>query len=153
MKKLLCTIPFICFIFFSCSREIVPINFGKDICEHCKMTIMDRKFGAEIITKKGKTYKFDSIECMLDYEKENGSDPDKSEGADFYTIDFSNPGELIKTEKAYFVKSESVKSPMSGNLASYGKQSEAAEYVSKNSGEIYDWETLFNNFENKHSGN
>ena len=47
----------------SCNTEPQKINYGKDLCEHCKMTIMDKKFGAELITKKGKTMKFDSGEC------------------------------------------------------------------------------------------
>jgi len=37
----------------ACSRAPEPIVYGKDACTHCKMTIMDKRFAAEIITSKG----------------------------------------------------------------------------------------------------
>ena len=74
-------IIFITFIFlFSCSKDSEPINYGTDQCDHCRMTIMDKKFGAEILTKKGKAVKFDALECMINYLLENNineSDVDK----------------------------------------------------------------------------
>ena len=46
------------------------INYGVDACAYCKMNIVDPKFGAELITKKGRVYKFDAIECMVNYDRE-----------------------------------------------------------------------------------
>ena len=43
----------------SCSTAPQPIRIGQDNCDFCKMTISDNRFGAEIITKKGKVYIFD----------------------------------------------------------------------------------------------
>ena len=37
-----------------CNPKPEKITFGKDNCAECKMTIMDPKFGGEIVTKKGK---------------------------------------------------------------------------------------------------
>ena len=37
-----------------CSTEPLPIRYGQDNCDFCKMTISDHRFGAEIVTKKGK---------------------------------------------------------------------------------------------------
>ena len=65
MKELL-LITLIIFL-SACSNEPQPIMYGVDLCHHCKMTIMDKKFGAELINKKGKTLKFDSGECMVNY--------------------------------------------------------------------------------------
>ena len=52
------------FFFFtlliSCGKkEAEPIKLNSDGCEFCKMKISDGKFGAEIITAKGRIYKFD----------------------------------------------------------------------------------------------
>lgn len=52
-------------IFFSCSpKGPEKINFGKDQCELCKMGIEDPKFATELITEKGRIYKFDDLNCM-----------------------------------------------------------------------------------------
>ncbi|MCX8489678.1 MAG: hypothetical protein ORN54_01270 [Cyclobacteriaceae bacterium] len=40
-------------LFISCSTEPEPLVYGTDICHFCKMTLMDKKFGAELVTKKG----------------------------------------------------------------------------------------------------
>ena len=42
----------------SCSSQVKPIKYGKDECYFCKMTIVDQKFGVEIVSKKGK------IQCV-----------------------------------------------------------------------------------------
>jgi len=54
-------------LFISCSTKPQPIQYGKDVCDHCKMTIVDQKFGGEIVTKKGKAYKFDDLICMAKF--------------------------------------------------------------------------------------
>jgi len=41
---------------YGCTVEPEPLVYGADICHTCKMTLMDPKFGAEIITKNGKPY-------------------------------------------------------------------------------------------------
>ena len=40
--------------FTSCSAGPEPIRYGQDNCHHCKMTLTDKRFGAEIVTQKGK---------------------------------------------------------------------------------------------------
>ena len=48
----------------ACSKGHQPINYGEDECEFCKMMVMDKRYGAELVTDKGKIYFFDSIECL-----------------------------------------------------------------------------------------
>ena len=50
----------------ACTVAPVPINFGSDGCHFCKMTIVDKQHAAELVTSKGKAYKYDAIECMID---------------------------------------------------------------------------------------
>src|ERR1035437_2162358 len=54
----------------SCNSEFDPIDYGHDACAHCKMTIIDKHYASEILTKKGKAYKFDDIACLKKYIKE-----------------------------------------------------------------------------------
>ena len=49
----------------SCTIEPQPITYGLEACSSCKMTIVDPRFASEIVTRKGKVFKYDAIECML----------------------------------------------------------------------------------------
>ncbi len=51
----------------SCGSNPEPINYGHDECEFCRMQISDNRYGAELVTDKGKVYKFDSIECLIEF--------------------------------------------------------------------------------------
>ena len=57
--------------FTSCSSQPQPFVAGQDDCHVCKMGLADFKYGGEIITKKGKVYKFDDLRCMVSYIKSN----------------------------------------------------------------------------------
>ena len=116
-------------ILSSCSTEPDAIKYGKNSCDYCMMTIMDRKFGAEIITVKGKRMKFDSGECMVRYIKSHSNL--KIEKA--FVVNYANPEELMDAEKTVFLHGGNVKSPMGGNLASF-KTKEDAEKLQKDLG-------------------
>lgn len=126
-----CLLSIIC----SCSNEPAKINYGKDLCEHCKMTIMDKKFGAELINKKGKTLKFDSGECMLSYMKTDK----KIEAAQILIINYANPEELINAEKSFFLHGGNVNSPMGGQLAAFKTREDAEKFQEELQGDLVLW--------------
>ncbi len=105
----------------SCSIESEPIDYGKDACHYCKMTIVDRQHSAEIVTQKGKAFKYDAIECMMQETK----NIDESEIALFLIADYSIPGELVNAAKSTYLISESVPSPMGANLSGFAKKENA----------------------------
>ena len=41
-------------LLMACSQEPKPIEYGTDACHFCRMTIVDKVHGAEIVTDKGK---------------------------------------------------------------------------------------------------
>ena len=55
----------------SCNVKPEVIVVGKDQCCFCKMTVSDPKFGAEIVTVKGRNYKFDDMHCVLAFMHHN----------------------------------------------------------------------------------
>lgn len=101
----------------SCSAEPEPLAYGKDICHECKMTLMDNKFGAELVTTKGKIYKFDDLNCFFNFY--NSPEGSRGEYAYRLVIDFTKPGTLIEAGNAHYVKSESIKSPMASKMAAF----------------------------------
>ena len=91
------------------------IKVGKDQCENCKMTITDQKYATQLITEKGRNYKFDDISCMVDYESSNAETIGK---AKTYVVDFPS-GAFIETNTATFIKGGNIKSPMGGNMQAF----------------------------------
>ena len=116
------------FLMVACgSKDPQPISYGKDLCDHCQMGISDNKFGAELITKKGRVYKFDDIACLEGYQEENS---DKTEGSVLYVTDFDTK-KLIPANKATFIYGGALESPMGGNKAAFSDANKAKEYAQK----------------------
>lgn len=108
------------FLFWSCSVEPTPLLYGKDFCHTCKMTLMDKKFGAEVVTTKGKVYKFDDVNCMMGF-LDSGFIEDQ-DIAYRLVIDFANTEKLIDAKDAQYVKSDKIKSPMASTIAAFARK-------------------------------
>lgn len=107
-------------ILCSCTKkEVEPFDYGHDSCSHCKMTITDKRFGGELVSSKGKVYKFDSLECLNEYMNLHSDD------YKIYVVDSENAGNLIEADKAQFEIRSELRSPMGqGILASPKKENE-----------------------------
>ena len=122
----------------ACSVEPQPINYGKDACHYCKMNIVDSQQAAEFVTSKGKCYKFDAIECLLNQMKDFDEAP-----IDLLLItDYSNPGELTDATKATYLISDAIPSPMGAFLSGFSSQDKAVATHAESDGQLYDWEQL-----------
>jgi len=102
------------------------------------MTISDRRFGGEILTQKGKVYKFDDNHCLTDYLKSNFLSA--SDIKEIYLVDFANQGELVPTGESLLMKSEELRSPMGGNIAAFRQIDSLEKYKQLFSGELISWE-------------
>lgn len=125
----------------ACSRAPEPIVYGKDACTHCKMTIMDKRFAAEIITSKGKVFKFDAAECMAGFLKEN-QDIATNDKSIFLVNDFDHPGQFVDARKSWFLNDKSLSSPMGANLAAFSSQGSAQAMAKDNAAKVFTWTTL-----------
>lgn len=127
------------FFLFSCSKtqpEAAKLNV--DSCDNCKMTIADGKFVAELITSKGRIYKFDDLSCMQTYHKEN---PDK-EGVRLFVSDFENAGSFLPVADAVFVCGEDIDSPMGGNTAAFSSLKAAEQFAKDRTVQILMWSDI-----------
>ncbi len=95
-----------------------PIIYGKDQCYYCRMSIAEPQFGAEIITSKGRIYKYDALECLVNQLSEDTS----LEGRCF-AIPYDRPRELFSVDSLHYIISERYRSPMGANLAAFYDQS------------------------------
>ena len=127
----------------SCSHKPEKIAFGKDNCAECKMTIVDPRYGAEIVTHKGKIYKFDDVHCVATFMERRGVEMKDIDHTLF--VDYNNSDELINVKNAEFVVSSLLKSPMGGNAAAFKSKAEAEKRAAELDGsKITDWATLYN---------
>lgn len=129
------------FVFTSCNAGPEKIAYGKDACDDCRMTIMDPKFGGEIITKKGKVYKFDDAHCLAHF-LQSGSVKEGDIAQTVFT-DYEKDGNFLKSPSLYFVVSPQLKSPMNSNAAAFATQQAANDKAGTVSGKVMDWETLY----------
>lgn len=124
----------------SCSNEIDPIRFGFDSCDNCKMLIMDPKFGGVILTKKGKSFKFDDTNCMTNYLKNNFQD--KNQISSISTIDYNQPEKLIDATNAVYILSPEIKSPMASGIASFSSHESLLEFMRMYNGSTLTWDEV-----------
>jgi len=107
------------------------------------MTVVDKTHASEYVTKKGRAYTFDAIECLVNDLKENKNEDMMS----FILVaNYSNPGELIAATEATYLISKSIKSPMGANLSAFKLKEKATEHLNKGNGKLYNWEQLKTKF-------
>lgn len=129
----------------SCKVEPQPIEYGKDQCSFCKMNVVDKTHAAQYVTLKGKQFKFDAIECMVnDLNEKNEEDI-----AILLVANYGNPGEMIDATTATFLISKEIKSPMGANLSAFSSKNRAEALLHKHGGAIYSWKTLKQKFSDK----
>jgi len=124
-----------------CARGPRTINFGTDVCDYCAMTISDDRHGAVFVTAKGRSYPFDSVECMLRSvmagEKHTGVSV-----ASWHVVDYANRGHLIDAAHATYLVSPGVPSPMGANLSGFADRAAAEALRETHGGDVYDWAAM-----------
>lgn len=128
------------FFFSSCETKPIAILVGKDACYFCKMTISDAKFGAEIVTKKGKVYKFDDIHCLnsfIDSKELSTVSPDE-----IYVVDFAGEHQLVNVNESFLLQSDNIFGPMNGNIIAFKNKDSLKELAAKYHTIAMSWEQL-----------
>ncbi len=139
------------FLFFSilifltsCEIKPEPIQYGMDGCHFCSMTIVDRQHAAEFVTSKGKVFKFDAVECMMNQLNKE----DISEIALFLVNDYVTPGELVSAQEATYLISENIPSPMGAYLSAFENKEDAERVREANTGILVYWKGLQEKYNN-----
>ena len=140
-KKGLAITPVFLLIFFcSCNTSPQPIKIGTDTCIFCKMTISDNRFGGEILTKKGKMYKFDDIHCLISFKKSDALN--KEAINNIYFVNFEDAHNFIEASKAHLFKSDEFHTPMGGNVAAFDNEQSLNNTAQKFKGAAVSWNDL-----------
>lgn len=132
---------FLAIVLFSACGHSGPeaINLHKDDCDNCKMSISDKRFACEIVTEKGRVYKFDDVTCLMSYKTEN---KDKMTNAKYYINHYLAPHDLLPSTNLTFVEGKNVASPMGGDVAAFNSKDSANVYVNIWEAKIVSWEEI-----------
>lgn len=113
------------------------VRYGEDACAECNMLINDSRFAAAFVTEKGKWFKFDDIGCLIEFRKKF-SEPIHR----FWVCDYQQEGKWLDAEKAWFVSSEEIESPMGYGLAALQTREDAEALARQVKGKVLKFEQL-----------
>ncbi len=118
-----------------------PIQYGSDECAYCRMIVTDAEFASQVLNNQGRSFKFDSIECMAAYDITN-QDPENIHSR--WVPDFHDRDEWLEAESAVYLHSETLRSPMGLFLSSYADRQTAEEMKEEYGGEVIDYDAVIN---------
>lgn len=127
-------------LLFSCNHIFDPIDYGKDACTYCKMTIVDKRYAAELIDKNGKTFKFDDVGCMVHYIAENNLN--QSDLKLFVADYLQHSDNFLIARDAKYIHNEFFKSPMKGNTGAFANPEEASNLSDSLHSNVISWNEL-----------
>lgn len=122
----------------SCEVKPQEIAYGQDACGYCKMTIVDKQHSAQVVTTKGKAFKYDAVECMMNHIR----DWEEQEIKYFLVASFNDPGKLVDAQNAHYLITEHIPSPMGKFLTAFEQQANRDELHREYGGSLLDWEGL-----------
>jgi copper chaperone NosL len=110
----------------------VDIRTEIDKCNNCKMGISDVRYAAELVDKAGTMRKFDEIGCLVSYIKSKA--PQRDYRAAF-AMDYDGK-EWLKSDEAFYVKSEAIKTPMNGGIVAFKDKARAEAVAGQFKGQV-----------------
>lgn len=123
----------------SCSsNQPEAIAYNTEKCSHCKMTITDPRFAAEVKTSKGRVYKFDDIVCMMAYLREHND----VTFSGLWVSNFDGSHQFIDAKSAFYIQDESFNSPMRGNTVAFATKEAADAIATKMQAAVTIWDSV-----------
>lgn len=117
-----------------------PIAYGDEACAHCHMTITDGRFGAELASRKGRTWTFDDPTCLAAFLAEGGIPADQV--AARWVNDFLHPERHLDAEQATYLRTDRIATPMGGGVIALTPGAEADSLRRVLGGEVLTWGDL-----------
>jgi len=122
-----------------CTSGPRALRPGQDACEYCRMTIDDLRFGAMVLTARGRIHTFDSIECLSAYV---AALPVGEPPRGVYVANHDQPAQWVDATQAIYVKSSRLHSPMGRQLAAFAREADRTALVAKYGGTALSWKEV-----------
>jgi copper chaperone NosL len=125
----------------ACAAGPEPLHVGTEECAHCSMVISDRRYAAQLVTAKGRSHKFDSIECMTRFLQDGAIAAGDTRS--LWVMDVTGEAEdWLAVADAQFVHSAALRTPMGGGLAAYASGERARDDAAALNGHLLDWDAV-----------
>jgi copper chaperone NosL len=115
----------------------MALGWGTDQCAHCHMTLADRKFGAEIVTTRGRALPFDDAGCAAKHLVTAATPAD--EVSSVWVVDYTRPDSLIAADGAVYVRSAAFHTPMGSGIVAVPDSATAAALAAELQGSVHTW--------------
>lgn len=130
MKNLISILLISILVFSGCKNNLnqdkpPKIILGQDPCDNCFMLINEMKYAASMWLENGEAKRFDDIGCLLDY-----LDKTKDKILTIWVYDFGD-NTPIKSQDAYYVKSDKILTPMSSGIVAFKNKNAALDEAKK----------------------
>lgn len=106
------------------------IHYGEDACEFCGMIISEERYAAGYITADGQQHIFDDIGDMFQAQPANNQ-----EIIAFFVHNYEN-NQWVRAEKATFVQSKGLRTPMASGLAAFESAEKAQAFAAEVQGKM-----------------
>jgi copper chaperone NosL len=127
----------------ACAKGPDALHWGVEECAYCQMLIGDARYAGQVVDRRGRTYKFDALECMAAFVAGG-----ELAAADIHSAWIANgPDAWTPVEEATFLHSEQVRSPMGGGYVAFPAVDEALRLQSELGGELLSWQELLTRVE------
>ncbi len=119
-----------------CRADTRDLIAGEDTCRYCRMTIDDPRFGALVLTARGRLETFDSIECLASFVQ---ALPGGESPRGIWVADFEHPKRWVAVAQARFLHQSHVRSPMGRELVAFATNRPAESLVAQYGGKVLTW--------------
>ncbi|MFN8454052.1 MAG: nitrous oxide reductase accessory protein NosL [Anaerolineae bacterium] len=106
------------------------IHYGEDVCEFCNMIISEERYASGYITSDGQQHIFDDIGDMFQAQIANNH-----QVIAFFVHNYDN-NQWIRAEKATFVQSQGVRTPMASGIVAFESPDKAKTFADEMKGHI-----------------
>lgn len=110
--------------------EPPEIIYGEEECDRCRMIISDARYAAAYMTEDGEVRRFDDIGGMFVHQVESAED------VHLFWVHDAESKVWVKADEAYFVKSNTLETPMGFGIAALNSQEEAEAMAAEMDGEV-----------------
>ena len=112
------------------------LRYGVDVSAGCGMIISDPRFAVAAQPQDGDPLLFDDIGDFLDYSKTH-----QPKLQAVWVHDYLSK-EWVPAEKAWFVASPAIVTPMNAEIASFADEATARAQVAATQGKLLDWSAV-----------
>ena len=123
-----------------CAPAVRPIPYGTEPCAHCHMVITDRRFAAELVSRKGRAWFFDDPACLAAFYASAAVSPGNV--ALVAVNDFVTPDSTLDARTATYLETGRVQTPMGGGVIALRNGREADSVQAALGGSFLTWDQL-----------